>query len=217
MISRDRARCFLGSAPLSQVASVLVLVRWHLYRYRRPSTSPPPGEGTAGETEPSRTTSGESGACPALTLSVQSDTFVSNAEVGCKGGSCTDWTFTGVTAHDIRSAGTVDSIVLLGFLSLDAVQVTAATLRLRVGGALSNEAGLVELHVLESLSVWDDNGDSGAVQGQPTWNRAAGGVRAESGPSGSDRVRRSWSRTTPVRCHRWGSRSRTLTPRGGGS
>lgn len=139
------------------------------------TVSRPTGDGSVGETAPFRTTSGGSGGCENITLDVLSDTFVSNAEEGCGGDSCTGWTFTGVTTYEIRSAGTFDSIMLLRFGSDEPVTVTQATLRLQVGGAVPNDPGLVELHVLETLSVWADGSHSGPEPGEPTWNRAASG------------------------------------------
>lgn len=127
-------------------------------------------------TDPNATV-GSSGAqeCEIFVFDVDSDTFVSNAEEGCGGTGCMNWSFTGTPQHLVRTSGELDAVMLLRFDPGRPVGgVVSAELSVHVGSSLSPEVGLFEVHVLDTVSSWIDDGANGpATLGQPTFNAAA--------------------------------------------
>ncbi|MBL4684111.1 MAG: hypothetical protein JKY37_05950 [Nannocystaceae bacterium] len=83
-----------------------------------------------------------------------------------------------------------ESVMLLRFVSNVALDgaLDAATLYLHVDSRLG-PIGTVELHLLDTASVWEDGNANGMVFGQPTWDRVASGDGNDGGTLWADAMR----------------------------
>lgn len=157
-------------------------------------------EGTGYDTETIAESTGPG--CEIIILDVESDTFVSNADSGCKG-SCVDWTFTGVENYDIETAGQLDVVALLRFVPPEAVgAIDAARVDFHIIGPLPPGVGLFEVHVLDTTSEWIDGSAMGPIPGQPTFTEARSGQQEWQDGEGEpvpdfDALRDNWP-TVPV-------------------